>query len=308
MSLQKKTLRALAFLLCLAVLAAASSACSRAKRTTDDSRSAKAPVVAVSILPQTYFVSRIAGSRVEVICLVGPGQSPHSYDPSPKQMAALSRARLWLTVGVDFEKGLKPKVAALYPKMNLADTSVGVRYRILEAHRHEGEGAADPDALGGPDQHIWLGREATKIQAANIRDALSALDPDGSPEYAANCRALIADIDSAFEELKTQLEPLKGSRVFVFHPSFGYFMDEFGIRQEAVETGGKEPTQKELAALIAEARADGAKAIFVQKQFPARAAKTVADAIGGRVTEVDPLAGDWLDNLKRMASALRGAR
>jgi zinc transport system substrate-binding protein len=75
----------------------------------------------------------------------------------------------------------------------------------------------------------------------------------------------------------------------------------------AVETGGKEPTQKTLAALIANARAENAKVIFVQPQFSKTAAASIAKAIGGTVAEFDDLAADWLDNLNRMGAALKSA-
>lgn len=84
----------------------------------------------------------------------------------------------------------------------------------------------------------------------------------------------------------------------------GIFFDEFGIIQEAVETGGKEPTAKNLVALIEEARKDNVKAIFVQSQFPAQAAKNVADAVGAKVLPLDPLAYDWIENIESMASVL----
>ena len=68
------------------------------------------PTVAVSILPQTEFVSKIAGSAVRVISLVGPGASPHNYEPSPRQMADLSRARVWFTIGVDSKQPSAPRL------------------------------------------------------------------------------------------------------------------------------------------------------------------------------------------------------
>ena len=52
-----------------------------------------APVIAVSILPQGYLLGRIAGDRVRPLVLVGAGQSPHAYEPTPRQMAELSAAR-----------------------------------------------------------------------------------------------------------------------------------------------------------------------------------------------------------------------
>lgn len=267
--------------------------------------------VVVSILPQAYFVERIAGGRFAPVVLVGPGQSPHSYEPTPRQMAELSKTAAWLRIGIDFERGLAPKIAAAYPALRIVDVTAGARFRRLEAHGHEGEesdadGRAGEEA-GGIDPHVWLGRRGALTVAANTRDALAALDPAGKATYAANHDALAADITATFDALGSTLAPLRGETVFVYHPAFGYFLDEFGIGQEAVETGGKEPTQKQLAALIAEAKADGARVIFVQAQFPAAAAKTVADAIGGAVVPIDDLAPDWLDNLKRLGEAVRHA-
>lgn len=262
--------------------------------------------VVVSILPQAYFVERIAGARFTPVVLVGAGASPHSYEPTPRQMAELSKTAAWLRIGIDFEKGLAPKIAAAYPSLPIVDMTAGAKLRSLEEHPHEEEAEEEEhEEEGGPDPHVWLGRQGALTIAANTRDALSLLDPDGAASYAANHDDLVDDINAVFDSLTTSLAPLRGKTVFVYHPAFGYFLDEFGIEQEAVETGGKEPTQKQLAALIAEAKEDGAKVIFVQAQFPASAAKTIADAIGGTVVPMDDLAPDWLDNLKRLGDAIR---
>lgn len=294
-----------------AVLIAAISCLAAVSRAqAAGTQAAQAGTVVVSILPQAYFVERIGGGDFRATVLVGPGQSPHSYEPTPRQMADLARASIWLTIGAEFEKGILPKARSLYPALLIVDSTVGVKYRTLEAHRHDGEDARGGAGAGveeGTDIHVWLGRQASKAIAANTRDALSRLRPLSSAAYSRNCEALARDIDAVFDSLAKDLAPLKGKPVFVYHPSFGYFLDEFGIAQEAVELGGKEPTQKALAALIDEAKRDGAKVIFVQAQFPAGAAKTVATAIGGAVETIDPLAPDWLENLGRIGAALRKA-
>lgn len=118
-----------------------------------------------------------------------------------------------------------------------------------------------------------------------------------------NYSRYIAEIDSVFARLAKELAPYRGTTVYVYHPSFGYFLDNFGIIQESVEMGGKEPTQKNLAALIKKAQKEKVKVIFVQKQFSKTAAQTVAGAIGGIVIEIDPLAQDWLQNISAMGKA-----
>jgi zinc transport system substrate-binding protein len=269
----------------------------------DSSPASAVPVVAVSILPQSEFVTKIAGGKVKVLTLVGPGASPHSYEPTPRQMAELSGASVWLSIGVEFEKALLPKVKSLYPRLKIVNTVEDVVYRKLESHAHE-EGAA-VDETGGLDPHVWLGRDAVKAQLAATRDALIALKPSEAAIFTANHDAYLREIDSVFSLLSKELAPLRGGTAFVYHPSFGYFLDNFGIKQEAVEVGGKEPTQKTLSLLIKRAREDGAKIVFVQKQFSPTAAKTVAKAIGGIVVEIDPLAPNWLENIGTMGEALK---
>jgi len=190
------------------------------------------PIIAVSILPQSYFVQRLAGDRVEVLAIVGPGQSPHSYEPTPRQMANLSRAAIWFVNGVDFERGLEPKIRSLYPKLSIVNTTAKVSFRQLEGQHHEGEEQhEEAENEGGIDPHTWLGREAVKAQLAAMLEALVTFDPAGAAVYRKNHGTFVADIDAVFEKLAPALEPLRGTSVFVYHPSFGYFLDEFGIVQ-----------------------------------------------------------------------------
>jgi zinc transport system substrate-binding protein len=262
-------------------------------------------VIALSILPQNYFASRIAGDLAETIVLAGPGQNPHSYEPGPRQMAGLAQARIWVLSGVEFEISLRPKVETLFPGLMIIDGTEGVRFRILEEHGDED--GHDEEEHGGIDRHTWLGLEPAKIMAARIRDALCAVDEGNAPAYRENCAALMGDMDREFEKLRAELAPLRGKTVFVYHPSFGYFLDEFGIIQEAVELGGKEPAPRQLGRLIAKAKAEKVRTIFVQAQFPAESARTAASAAGADLVSLDPLAGDWLANIRIMGDALKAA-
>ncbi|GHU77929.1 hypothetical protein FACS189462_1130 [Spirochaetia bacterium] len=264
------------------------------------------PLVAVSILPQSWFIERIGGDRVQTMVLVGPGQNPHNYEPTPKQMTALAEAQFWLLSGAEFEIGLRPKIESLFPRLIIVDGTEGVTFRSLEEHEDDGdEDHGDNDS--NIDRHTWLGSEPAKIMAAHIRDALSMIDGEGASFYAENYAGLIHDIDTEFDRLRTELASLRGSVVFVYHPSFGYFLDEFGIEQRAIETGGKEPGPRDLTRIMEEARREGAAAIFVQAQFPVQAAETAAKSIGAELVALDPLSPDWLANIRIMGEALKKA-
>lgn len=263
--------------------------------------------IAVSILPQKYAVDRIAGGLVETIVLVGEGQSPHSYEPTPRQMSALSSARAWILSGTDFEQALIGKITSLYPNLLIIDGTKGVTFRLLEEHDHDEDEHGHEDNDENTllyDKHTWLSYEPYKILINHIYETLVSIDGKNKEIYEENTKQFLSEIDLLFASLYKDLAPLKGSKVFVFHPSFGYFFDEFGITQEAVETGGKEPTAKNLVALIEEAREENVKVIFVQSQFPVQSAKNVADAVGAKVLPLNPLAYDWINNIKSMAAVL----
>jgi zinc transport system substrate-binding protein len=290
-------------LLCCLLLIFAS--CSRRNEIAHNKAGAEKPLIAVSILPQAWFVSRIGADDARVLVLAGPGQNPHNYEPGPRQISGLAEAGAWLLSGTEFEISLRPKIEALFPGLLIVDGAEGVVFRTLEAHDDDG-GAPEHSALE-IDRHTWLGSAPAKILAGHIRDVLSRLDPAGAGLYAQRCAELERDIDREFAALRTELAPLRGKSVFVYHPSFGYFLDEFGITQEAVESGGKEPGPRELNRLIARARKEQPAAIFVQAQFPVNAAKTVAAAAGAELVSLDPLAPDWLANIRLMGEALKKA-
>ncbi len=266
---------------------------------TKESQQQTLPIIVVSILPQQYAVDRIGSEHVQTITLVGPGQSPHSYEPTPKQMAQLSQADAWLVSQTDFEAALIDKVKAMYPHLRIVDGTEGVSFRTLTGDEALGHKAMELD------RHSWLGKEPMKIMASHILELLIHIDAAHTSLYQANYDKFIGEIDALFATLDQELSPLRGTNVFVYHPSFGYLFDEFGITQEAVETGGKEPTAKSLSLLIEKARQQKPKALFVQAQFPASSAKAVAEAVGAEVLPLDPLAYDWLKNIELIGHTLK---
>jgi zinc transport system substrate-binding protein len=258
--------------------------------------------VFVSLLPQATFVERIAGERVKVGVLVGPGQSPHTFEPTPKQMTDLARARLFFALGWPFEKRLVAKVTAANPQLRVVDTREGVPLRSMAAAEIDKDDA-DHQA-GGPDPHIWVSPRLVKIQAATIARALAGEDPAHAADYEKGLKAFQEDLDRVDAKIAKALAPLKGKEMFVYHPAFGYFADAYGLKQVPVEVEGKEPSAKHLAAFIERAKAAGVKIIFVQPQFSAKSAEAVARAIGGAVVPLDPTAKDYLANLETMAEKI----
>jgi len=274
---------------------------------SEDNKSGKINVF-TSILPQKYFVERIGGDRVSVSVLVGPGKSPATYEPLPDQVIALGTADIYFTIGVPFENAFIPKIHKSLQSLKIVDTSEGIKKRTIETHDHDDHGEEEHDhEAGATDPHVWMSARLVKQQALNIYNALSAKDPEGKDFYKKGYDSFISDLDKADAELKKSLAPFKGRTLFVFHPVFGYFADEYGFKQVAIETGGKEPSPSVLEAIIKKAKADKVKVIFVQPEFSRKSAEAVAKAIGGSVITLNPLNPDYLNNLLYIAAEVKKA-
>lgn len=261
-------------------------------------------IVFAGIAPVGYFVERIGGEHCAVEVLVGPGESPHTYTATMKQMARLERAKVFVQTGVPFEQTLLAKVTATHKDLTVVDLRKGLTLReMCEGHHgHDHDHHAHET-----DPHTWLAPKLAMVQARTICDALCDIDPDHAGDYRRNLAALLADLELLDREIAAALKPLAGKTFYVFHPAFGYFAAAYGLTQKAVETGGVAPDGKALQALIDEAKAAGVRVIFVQPQFSDRAAKTIARQIGGAVVPIDPLARDYPGNLRRIADAVRKA-
>jgi len=266
----------------------------------------------VSILPQSYFVERITGDRGNISVLVPPGRSPATYEPGPKQVTELAGAEIFFTLGVPFENSFLPAIKGNLPQLQIVDTARGIERREIqsavepEGEDHHGEEEDDHGHEAGmPDPHIWLSPPLVEIQAKNMLDALTALAPHYKKEFTQNYEAFIQDLKELDQDLQDILEPVKGSPILVYHPSFGYFSEHYGLSQIPIELGGNEPSPRELQEIISVAREKNVRVLFVQPEFSKTSARRVAEAINGAVVEVAPLKPNYLENMRFIAEEIR---
>ncbi len=262
--------------------------------------------VFVSILPQKTFVEKIGGDRVRVSVLVEPGGNPHTYEPKPRQMAALSTAKIFFAIGVTFEEAWLEKIAGLNKDMRIVHTEEGIERRRMVDHPRA-EISPDHDHASG-DPHVWLSPPLVMLQARNILQALTKVDPAGRDRYEKNYKVFIDEIVDLDADLMATFAQSGVSRTFmVFHPSWGYFAAAYGLKQVAVETEGKEPKPQALRDVVEFARKRNIAVIFVQPQFSRKGADVIAREIGAQVVVADPLAEDWAQNLRAVAGRFKKA-
>jgi len=269
------------------------------------------PVV-VTIMPQRYFVERLAGDRVEITVMVPPGRDYHAYEPTAQQMRSLTRSRLYFTLGGEFEQVWLPRFQRSAPALRVVATDEGIE-KIPVTGQGCGPGCTGhhhghAQDANDEDPHIWLSPRLVKHQAGIIRDALAGIDPDHAAQYRARYDVFAAELDALDAELRALFEPLPAERPFmVFHPTYGYFARDYGLEQIPIEVQGREPTLRELQEVLARARAEGIRTVFTQPQYSRQTAQRVAQAIGGEVAMTDPMAANWAENLREIGMKIHAS-
>lgn len=255
---------------------------------------------AVSIIPQKYLADKISGGRFEAVAVVPEGASPHNYEPRPQQMVFISKADVYFSIGIDFERVWLNRLLSANRNIMHIDLSANVpKYpitgEVLEVCEEDHDHSHDHGEL---DPHIWLSPFNMKLMAKLMAGTFSKIDPAGQEIYEKNLKQLLRDIDEADKQIKLNLKDIPRNAPFmVFHPSWGYFARKYNLMQVAVEIEGKEPKPAQLKELIQFAKDKNIKIVLASPQFSKQSAKAIASSIGGNVVSINSLAYDWDKNL-----------
>jgi len=262
---------------------------------------APAVTIGVSILPQKYFVERIAGSDANVLVMVGGGYNPVTYEPSPRQLGELNKASIYFLAGVPFENKWVKIFSKNNPSMSLVSMSKDISLRGFDNMPSADHVHGDANHHDDYDPHFWLNPSLVKIAAMTIRDTLVKNDPARVNIYQKNYLAFAEDLDDLDRYIRDKLLNTKHKTFSVFHPSWGYFADAYGLKQIAIQVQNKQSGARTLNETINSIRAADIRVIFVQKQFSETDAQMIARETGAKLVQVDPLAENYLENMKRVS-------
>lgn len=266
------------------------------------------PIIVVSILPEKTFIQKIAKDMVDVTVMVEPGDSPHSYEPKSSQMVAISKADIYFSIGVEFEEAWLDRFKSQNSSLKFIDISEGIaKLQMCEHHHHKDdkEETQDEEHHNELDPHTWTSPRNVSMMAYVIYKALTEIDPQNKEFYKSNLNSFIKEIEDTDMQIKNVLKDLKPkSKFMVFHPSWGYFANEYNLIQVAVEVEGKKPKPKEMITIIKEAKEENVKVIFTQPEFSDKSAQIIAKEANISVKKISPLNSDWSQNLINMANAI----
>lgn len=262
----------------------------------------------------------IGGDRVDVFAIATGFQNPHFVDPKPSYILKLSKADMFVTVGLDLETGWVPPLLSSARNANVlqgapgyVDASEHVPLQQVPTSVNRGEG--DIHIYGNP--HYWLDPALGKVIAQNICDGLIRLDRENGSFYQSNLKKFSDQIDVKLREWMARMLPFKGAKIIAYHNEWVYFEQRFGLKiMDFLEPKpGIPPSPSQLAKVIGEMKRDNMKIIISSPYFMAESADLVARNVGGKVVTLATSVGadesiktyiDLFDyNVGKMVDALR---
>lgn len=247
--------------------------------------------VGVTINPLKDFAEAIGGDKVEVFSIIPDGSDAHSFDPKPKDLKELINTNIFIYNGLQMEEWIDSVLGTIEGKdVKVVEASNGIDViNISEEDNHDHEGEEEHDhEHGGADPHVWLSLGNAIIEAENIKNAFSEIDPENKDYYETNFEKLKSDFTSLYDEYKDKFKSLENKNFVTGHAAFGYLCKDFGLTQKSIADvfGEGELTAKNLEALINYSKENGVKTIFSESTASEKEAETLAKEVGAKVVKV----------------------
>lgn len=248
------------------------------------------------------FTRNVGGDRVGVIALLPPGADAHTFELEPRQLSGVTKADIVFVNGLDFEGALLSPLEENLPSGTpMVELSQGLA------------------PLNG-NPHFWLDVTYAMHYVEQIRDGLSAIDPEGATLYTANAESYLSALGALDAEIQAGIAiiPPQRRKLVTFHDAFPYLARRYGLDVVAfvLEAPGREPSAAIVAALTRKIQEERVPTVYAEPQFNARILELAAGDAGVHIRELysDSLSGD-IDtyvkmmryNLKQLQEGLGGA-
>ena len=249
-------------------------------------------VISVSILPQKYFIEKLAGDHVVVNVMIPPGASPASYEPTISQLSKLNRSGIYMKIGnVGFEKSWMEKISSINPQMKVVDLSEGIEMVLEEGP--ENNKHSHGHTHGGIDPHIWMSVLNAKIISKNIYNELLLLFPEDQKLLSERYETLAYELDSLHLAISKLLTGKANRSFLIYHPALTYFARDYDLEQWPIEIEGKTPSPAHMKRMIDLSLNKNINTIFIQSQFDQNNAEVLAKEIGAKIIQFNPLDVEW---------------
>ena len=259
---------------------------------------------------------QIGGDQIDLDVLLPLGADPHSFNPSPKDVAKIADADVVFANGGGLEAFLNILIESANAESKVVYVSEGIDFLEFDGDDH-GDEEEGEDHAENVDPHTWTDPNNVMVWVENILRALSKQDPRNEAYYQANAEKYDVELKELDSWILTRVDqiPNQDRKLVTDHALFGYFVEEYGFEQIGALIPGfstlSEPTAKELAEIEDAIQMFRVKAIFVGRTVNPSLADRVATDTGvrlvfvytGSLSDVEGDAATYLDYMRYNTNA-----
>jgi len=256
-------------------------------RQTSQSSSDKKKVAA-TIFPLYDIARNVAGTEIDVMLVLPPGASPHSYEPSPEGIRRLQGSDALFYIGHGIDDWSTSMANSADIKYQIA---VDKNVSLLKTTEKNNQEYKKSDNEINP--HYWLSIKNAEQMATQIKDDLISLYPENKDVFTHNYDNYIQELQTAEKEFSATIQVLPNKNIATFHNAYGYFADEYGLTVVTTfeEFPGEEPSPDYLHTFTNNIKEHNVKVIFAEPQFSTRSLEPIADDLGVTISQLDPIGG-----------------
>jgi zinc transport system substrate-binding protein len=235
-----------------------------------------------SFYPLAHFAEQVGGDKVNITTIVPAGVEPHDFEPTPKDIATVQSAQLFLINGSGLDPWAEKAAASL---RNTKTITMSNKMPLLPANDTEAESPTDP--------HFWLDPKLAQQEVTIIRDTLITVDPTNQSFYEQRAKNYLQDLATLDQEYRAGLANCSQRQIITTHAAFSYLAKEYNI--EVVSITGlspdEEPSAKKLAELTELIRQKNIHYILFETLVSHQLADTLARETGAQTLVFNPLEG-----------------
>lgn len=287
----KKSLLAILSVVTAAAIAGCGSQETASSVQTEKGAEAK-PLVYTTVYPLEYVAKRIGGDHVDVVNIIPPGVEPHDFEPTAKDMVAMSKADIFAYNGSGLELWVD-KAAASFDKNKTTVVNTSEGLDLLKA-------TADEHDHGQFDPHVWLDPTLLKAEADKIKAALVQKDKAHEADYVKNYQALATDLDQLDKEFKDMVAQAPKKEFMTTHAAFGYMAHRYGLEQLAISglDPSEEPSPAKVKELVDHVKEHKISYVMFETLVSPKLAEVIAKESGAKTAVLNPLEGLTEDDVK----------
>ena len=263
------------------------------------------PTIVTTFYPTYEITKAIIGDTADVKIVIPPRSEPHSFEPTPSQIVALSKSQVFITMGGMFEH-IERSLIIANSNIKVVDATHDIKLIRAEEHddshdekegddehEHEEEHSDDEEHQhehGEYDPHVWLSIKNMEIMAEEIAKQLIKVYPENSQIYSKNLNNYIKNLKKLEEEYNLRLSNCRKNKIIVSHKAFGYLARNYNFEQISIAqmSPDDKPTPKAIKEVIDEAKKHNISYIF-RERGEKKISQSIADEIGAEVLDLNPI-------------------